>query len=65
MKSKYCITVKKGFLPFLIKELKLWGVKESQYQIEEDKIITSDNNVIDVATETFIKYPEFLIIEKI
>lgn len=55
MKKKYTIKVKHNLMRVLVGELKLWGVDESRYKVDGDEITTSDSNVVDVATETFIK----------
>lgn len=55
MKKKYIIKVRKRFMRILVRELKLWGVGESRYKVNGEEITTSDPNVVDVATETFIK----------
>ena len=55
MKKKYTIKVKHGLMKVLVRELKLWGVDDSRYELNGDEITTSDPNVVDVATETFIK----------
>lgn len=58
MKKIYHITVELEFIHMLLKELKAWGVKESRYKVEGNNcVITSDTNVVDVATETFSKCP--------
>lgn len=55
MKKKYTIKVEHGLMKVLVGELKLWGVDESRYEVNGDEITTTDPNVVDVATETFIK----------
>ena len=64
MKKKiYRITVEKEFIHMLLKELKMWQVKESHYRVDGNCIITSDPNVVDVATETFSKCPNAIDIQ--
>ena len=35
-------------------ELKNWQVNPALYKVEGNSVVTSNNNVVDVATETFI-----------
>lgn len=65
MNPKYKITVKERYFSSFIKELWIWGIKETTYQIEANSIITSDKNVVDVATETFINRPDLINIEEV
>jgi len=53
-KRIYSILVKDGWTSKLVQELNAWGVSSNKYQVEGNTIITSDTNVVDVATETFI-----------
>jgi len=52
-KKVYRIEVKAGWMFVLLRELQAWGARG--FTIEgENAISTSDKNVVDVATETFI-----------
>jgi hypothetical protein len=41
-----------------------WGVNKELYRIEGNILFTSNNNVVDVITETFIDHPELYSIKK-
>lgn len=61
----YKITVKNGWMSKLKEELVAWGVAQDKYRVDGDVLITSNNNVIDVATETFIENLHLISIESI
>lgn len=61
----YKIVVKQGWISHLTKELKAWGVPHNKYQQGGDTITTTDKNVVDVATETFIENLHLISIESI
>lgn len=42
------------------KELNAWSVPHEQYTLEGNVLTTSDNNVIDVLTETFMNAPHLI-----
>jgi hypothetical protein len=66
-KRVYKIIVYGGWIFKLLQELKAWGVADEKYQVDldSDTIITTDKNVIDVATETFILNLHLISIESI
>jgi len=59
-KKTYIITIS-SHMEKLLYELNCCGVKKSLYQVEGNTIITKDNNVVDVVTETF--HPDLYKIE--
>jgi len=61
----YKIVVKDGWITKLKIELAMWGVAEDKYQLDDNTIITTDTNVVDVATETFINNRHLISIESI
>jgi len=55
-KKQYRIELVNRFaLNKFLHELSAWGVATSLYQVDGLSVITKNNNVIDVATETFAK----------
>lgn len=50
------------FFGVFLRELYGWGVKPTAYQVlaDENTVITQSANVVDVATETFMKSPRLL-----
>lgn len=57
--------IRSFFKHTLLQELELWEVKEDKYKVEGEVITTSDANVVDVATETFMKKPSAIKIEEV
>jgi hypothetical protein len=53
-------TAKLIFTVKLLRELDAWGINKTRYQVEGNVITTTDTNVVDVATETFIRHPDLL-----
>ena len=61
----YKIIVKDGWMPKLKEELGAWGINDNMYQIVVDTLITSNRNVVNVATETFRENLHLIRIESI
>ena len=71
-KKTYTIAGSRASIRHLLNELGYWHVDPKLYSVEfkttEDGmklgvIMTKNNNVVDVATETFINYPHLIQIE--
>lgn len=66
-KTEYRIEVKPGWMSFLLRELHLW--EESRFTVETESgtpvILTTCKNVVDVATESFIRMPNNITITKV
>ena len=60
MRKVYRITVSGGYINKLLVELGEWGVEKSLYSTIGDSVTTSNKNVIDIATETFMYAPYLL-----
>jgi len=46
------IEIQYDSLNYLKKEFKKWGVNKDKYSFDDNVLITSDNNIIDIVTET-------------
>lgn len=58
-KKTYTIRVNSKNAREFLRELDGWNVRHSQYYV---LVITEDSNVVDVATETFIRRKERIMI---
>ncbi|MFH0938222.1 MAG: hypothetical protein V1899_02940 [Planctomycetota bacterium] len=64
MKEKtYTITVRMNWMSRLTDELTNWQIPPSRYTIKENVLTTTSTDVVDVATETFLRQPEVIKIE--
>jgi hypothetical protein len=57
-KTVYRIEARVGWMHVLLWELYQWG--ENRYTLEDGVVVTTCKNVVDVATETFIKVPHLI-----
>jgi len=65
-KKTWRITIESDvYFGIYLGELKNWHVNPSLYRVEGNSVITSNNNVIDVATETFLNHLTLLKIEAV